>query len=126
MQHGTFLVDVLEILMDQDPEFLKHDMEFMLGYQYINTALIKLGARKWGINKKGMTGAEVPAYQDKIMKLFEEAPWFMTSQVKNSSFHPDYDVSYMEETAFQIPDRYMMMFLKYNVAHDGFNWCEKS
>lgn len=59
-----------------------------------------MGARKWGLKKLGLEPDEIPKYQEFVIKLFESVPWFMPSQVKNSSFHSDYDVSYMEEKAF--------------------------
>ena len=100
MQPGSWLVHVLELLMEQDNDFLKYDMEFLYAEQYLSTRLIKMGARKWGLKKLGLKLEEIPKYQERIIKLFESVPWFMSSQVKNSSFHSDYDHLYMEEKAF--------------------------
>jgi len=55
--------------------------------------------------------------------LFAKAPWFMTSQVKNTSFHPDYEPQFIEETAFQIPDKYMMTNRYMGNDYDRYNWC---
>jgi len=61
-----------------------------------------------------MKKEDIPAYQERIIKLFEDAPWFMPGQMSNMSLNTkyiqDYDHSKMEETAFQFPDRYMLRF----------------
>jgi len=49
---------------------------------------------------KGIHPDNIPEYQEKVIKLFAGAPWFMCSQVANSSYHPDYSVNFIEETAF--------------------------
>jgi len=57
-----------------------------------------------------MKEEEVYNYQNHIIDLFDNVPWFMPSQIKNASFHSDYDVLRIEEKAFGLPDQYMMTF----------------
>jgi len=75
-------------------------MEFLWADQWITTVLIKNGARKFGMRKRGKDTSNIVEYQNKIIDLFAKAPWFINSQVKNSSYHSDYDTQFIEETAF--------------------------
>jgi len=72
------LVRVLNYLMEDDPHFLKYDIEILWAHQWLSTELIKYGARKYGI-RKGLPPSEILRYQEKLIKLFENTPWFMGS-----------------------------------------------
>ena len=76
-----------------------------------------------------MAPEKVPEFQEKWIKLFEQAPFFMSSQIRDSNFSSDYHNQYMEERAFQIPDPYMlnlerMMLGDVNQLYH--NWCKRA
>lgn len=77
-----------------------------------------------------MRKEDIPEYQERIIKLFENAPWFMPGQMSNMSFNKKYEQDYahseMEERAFQFPDRYMLRYLDDGSQFDGKNWCRLS
>ena len=71
-------------LLKEDPEFIKNGIEFFWAREYYDTLYLKASLRKYGILKLKLSEDEIPAYQDKIIKLFEQVPFFMSSQVTNS------------------------------------------
>jgi len=104
MQRGQWISHVLNKLMSNDPNFLKYDIEFLFADQYISTDLIRFGTRTWALKKLKINIEEVYNYQNHIIDLFDNVPWFMPSQIRNASFHSNYDVLRIEEKAFGIPD----------------------
>lgn len=90
-QGGTWICDTLHAIMNGNPDFLKHDFEFLLAEHWLSTELIRYAARRYGVTRLNLTKEEIPAYQEKIIKLFENAPFLMPSQIHDASFHPNFD-----------------------------------
>jgi len=90
-QGGTWICDVLNGLMKGDDDYLKHDFEFLVSEHWLSTELIRYSARRYGVTRLNLTKEEIIPYQEKIIKLFENTPFVMPSQINNASFHPNFD-----------------------------------
>jgi hypothetical protein len=76
---------LIQKLMKEDPSWLQGDIELLWAREYYDILLLKTNVRKSAHFKKDTKAEDIPAYQDKIIKLFEKVPIFMSSQVTDSN-----------------------------------------
>ena len=77
--------------MAGDPNFLKKDFDFLIAEHWLSTELIRYAARRYGVKRLNLKKEEIIPYQEKIIKLFENTPFVMPSQINNASFHLNFD-----------------------------------
>lgn len=100
---------IIDRLMKKDPEWLTGNVEFLWAREYYDILFLKTILRKYAVFQHGMRADQIPSYQEKILKLFEAVPIFMSSQVINSKKDaPLYEDKWIQENAFQIPDKFML------------------
>ena len=100
---------VFNKLLKEDPDFIPNSIEFFWAREYYDTLYLKTMLRKYALLHLKLKEEEVPAYQDKIIKLFENLPIFMSSQVTNCKKDaPLYEDKCIQERAFEIPDKFLM------------------
>jgi len=100
---------VFDKLLKADPEFIPNSIDFFWAREYFDTLYLKTQLRKYAILKLEMKEEDVPAYQDKIIALFEKVPFFMSSQVTNCKKDaPLFEDKCIQENAFEIPDKFLM------------------
>ena len=109
----------LQALMEEDPNFLKHDFEYILVEESgLDINKIKLFSRQVAVKFYGLKNEEqIKEFQDKYIKVYSQTPFFHVSPARDTKFSPRHASRHLEQGTFAIPDGYMT---------DGnyTQWCE--
>lgn len=98
---GSGWTPIFNRVFDEDPNWLKHDFEFLWAREYFDALWLKTTLRKYGMLQLEIADEDIPEYQEKIIGLFEKVPIFMSSQVIDSKKDaPLYEDKYLQENAF--------------------------